>query len=255
MFKLSISKDLDNLWYYSFYTINTEHQENNHNKYYINFPFCLALKCLVSKDLSLGYIYGPEFCNNCSRYGTINNKIVSLCCNCTIAMCKDSLEEFKCECNLNIISHQNEFNIKNINYKNKGICEYGCSMRNCIFKTYLKNMELIDDNLSISMSKLIENAENYNSSICSIKSLIEDSNVGIGIELMDEISILSEIDDLQISYVSSSRTITSDTTLFKKLNIIDLVGDDIDGEIIDLVGDDIDGEIIVYNPRFRSRYI
>jgi hypothetical protein len=105
------------------------------------------------------------------------------------------------------------------------------------------------------MSKLIENAENYNSSICSIKSLIEDSNVGIGIELMDEISILSEIDDLQISSVSPSRTITSDTTLFKKLNIIDLVGDDIDGEIIDLVGDDIDGEIIVYNPRFRSRYI
>lgn len=212
MYNLNLFQDSDGVWCYSF-------SQNETLKFYINFPLQLALICQGEN------IIGPDSCYNCSSYGTIGNKLVTLCVNCTKMACVDELEKYKCECNSIGNCFQKEFEGLLTKYKKDGFYTRGCNMPNCIYKSYLDECDFMAKTEKKQINNLKINwLENIN--------YISDSND-------DEDSVNNKL-EISISTILSENE-NSNSSIF-----IDLTDED---------DDEIEGENIVYKPKLlRSFY-
>ena len=214
MYKLNLFQDTDGVWCYSF-------TQNHSSKYYINFPLQLALICQGQN------IIGPDTCGNCSYHATIEDKLVTLCSNCTEMVCVNELEKYKCECNSSNNNFQEDFKEILNQYKKDGFYTRGCNMHNCIFKSYLDETDF--------MTKT-EKKQINNSNINCLENIsyISDSNS----EEKDE----EDSEDNKLE--TSISTIHSENENINSSVFIDLTDED---------DDEIEGEIIVYKPNLPRR--
>jgi len=111
---------------------------NNGRQYYtidgetnfdINFPLGISLDEKLNHP-SIGN------CNNCKKYGSFNGIIMTPCGNCV-----KSYPTISCNCN-NGCKHFQEEVVKAYNeYNTDGIFSLGCEKQNCIFRTYLYDID------------------------------------------------------------------------------------------------------------------
>ena len=208
MYKINIFQIANGTWVYSFSIRSYGQLENSKQILYdINFPLVLALKAIVTKHETLGYIYGPEFCENCINNGSEENVIVSFCTYCTKYLCVGSLEQFSCECNTNGISIQSQLNEQSRNYIQHGVWAIGCIEKCCIFKTYLNNKN--DKNLSIEcgftslMSDVLNITNDFISSPISLHDLESESLIPN--TPYDESFYISDVDSIESEKVFKPR--------------------------------------------------
>lgn len=282
MYKINIFQVSNGTWVYSFSMRSYGQLEDAKRVLYdITFPFVLAIKAIITRHEKYGYIYGPEFCENCRKCSTEDDVTISFCKYCTQLLCVGCLEEYACQCNLSDKPLHNQIKEQEESFINNGIWRIGCSEKNCIFKTYLNNK--IDKSKSIDncFTSLMSDVLQVSDYLSSPKSLPESPCESlIPNSLYDESYYISDIESIESEKIFNHRlaiihpedlttpnsskikfydedigssdstedlNITSSTEkakiLAKRNNIYDLTrNEDSDSE-------EVEGEKIVYKPR------
>lgn len=132
MMNVQIFEDSNGYEYYQFET-------DSNIKYDIRFPLSVATFCVKNYESDIG----PESCSHCRTFGTYKGLIITLCGSCSEHLSK---KDYICDCNsyTNEITIEELLNIQIQKFKTCGVMSVGCSKTNCIFKTYLQDLPILE---------------------------------------------------------------------------------------------------------------
>jgi len=212
MYKIDTFQLNNGTWVYSFSMRNHDHLKDSKRIFYdINFPLVLAIKAIVTKHVTNGYIYGPEFCGKCRKFGSDEDVCVSFCSYCTKKLCIGSLEHFACQCNQNNIAIQDQIDDQKEGLENHGIGAIGCLESNCIFKTYLNNKQEISNSINKDFTSLMTDVLNLTNDYISSPLSLPNSR---------STSIINNSPFDESYYISDSESLESDKNIINRLAII-----------------------------------